>query len=138
MIFLPIHLDVPVALDLLGIGSTAATSRKFAAWRGIDCQSEEVLRFHKVGDQAAADEEVHEAEAIGEKDGDEDNVEDALPRGGATGGVIQDLEGPGEGLVLWFSECGNRGGIVPEVDEGGVDGAQNKGTACQNGQRLGD
>ena len=138
MVSLAVHLDVPIALDLLGVGSTATTARELAAWRGIDREGEQVLGFHEVGDQAAADEEVDETEAVGEEDGDEDNVEDALPRGGTTRGVTEDLEGPGEGLVLWFGEGGDRGGVIPEVDEGGVDGAEDKGAACQDGQRLGD
>ena len=87
MISLSIHLDIPIALNLSSIGSAATTPRQLAAWGGVDGQREEVLRFHKVRDHAAADEEVNPAEAVGEEDGDEDDVEDSLPAGSAAGGV---------------------------------------------------
>jgi hypothetical protein len=68
--------------------------------RGVDRESEEVLRLSEIRDQAPIFKEVDEAEDVGGEGGHENDVEDALPWLGSSRGVVFCLDGCVEALDL--------------------------------------
>lgn len=129
-----LELDEVAGAQLVLFGPGAAAALEAPAGGGVEREGEEVLGFDEVGDEAAADEEVDEAEDVGGEDEDEDDVEDVLPPLGAARGVVLGSDRGVEALVLRDGEGGDRGGVVPVVDEGRVDGAHEEGGACEHGE----
>ena len=84
------------------------------------------------------DKEVNQTDNISSESQKQDNIEDPLPGPRAPRGIVSRLQRSAEGLVLRLCERGDAGGIVPEVDEGGIGAAHEKGAAGEHGEGFGD
>lgn len=73
--------------------------------------------FGVIGDEARAEQEIHEAENVGSEDEEEHDVETSLPRLGVARCVLLRGEGGVEGLV--FAGVEDVGFVLPKVVEGG-------------------
>ena len=82
--------------------------------------------------------EVNQTNKISSESQKQDNIEDPLPRLRAPRGIVSRLQRSAEGLVLRLRERGDAGGVVPEVDEGGIGAAHEKGAAGEHGEGFGD
>ena len=74
-----VALDVPIFVELVADGPTATTAFKALTRGGVDGEGEEVLGLEEVGDKAAAQEKVGEADAVGDEHENQHDEEDALP-----------------------------------------------------------
>lgn len=70
--------DEPLAVPLAAGGATAARAGHGRRGRRVDGQREQVGRLREVGDEAAVEDEVDEAQDVGQEGEDEDEEEELL------------------------------------------------------------
>lgn len=120
----PAHRAAPAAPLDLGTRGTIQRQGKQGLWLG------------EVGDDAAVEEHVQDAEQAERRHDEEHNVPGLLPWQGVAGGVLCCLE---LGLeLLRGGSVEHLGGMVPAVVEGRVDGAHDDGRGEIRGQGFGN